>query len=76
MRIRPASEGLLVPYPGGSRTYLPAGGADVPRDRWWLRQLNRGDVVLVEDEKTPKATTTRSRRASSKAATFEGPDEG
>lgn len=76
MRIRPASEGLLVPYPGGSRTYLPAGGAEVPDgDRWWLRQLNRGDVVLVEDEPAPKATTTRSRRSSSKTTTDEA-DEG
>lgn len=76
MRIRPASDGLLVPYPGGSRIYLAAEGAEVPRDRWWLRQLNRGDVVLVEDEPAPKAATTRSRRSSPKTTTDEADDEG
>ncbi len=76
MKIRPASEGLLVPYPGGSRTYLPAEGAEVPEDRWWLRQLNRGDVVLVEDETAPKVSTTRSRRSNSKTGTDEAEDEG
>ena len=76
MRVRPASEGLLVPYPGGSRTYLPPEGAEVPKDRWWLRQLNRGDVVLVEDEPAPKAAPTRSRRSSSKTTTDEADPEG
>lgn len=51
MRIQPASKGLLVPYPGGSRTYLPAEGAEVPDgERHWLRALNRHDVILIVEE--------------------------
>lgn len=42
--------GQSVPCP--NRTLLPAEGARVPRNTWWLRRLKQGDVVeAAEPEK-------------------------
>lgn len=49
MRVKPAREGLLIPFPG-VRQYVPDEGCEVPRARYWLRWINRGDLVVVEDE--------------------------
>lgn len=48
MRVKPAP-GLKVryPYPAQKRV-LPAEGADVPEESYWLRRLQAGDVVRVE----------------------------
>jgi hypothetical protein len=46
IRIRPTSEGLLVPIIGGG--YLPAEGAEVERTNYWNRRLNDGDVELID----------------------------
>jgi hypothetical protein len=51
MFVRPAENKekpgtlLLVRYPY-NRTPLPAAGADVPEDAYWLTLLRDGDVVL------------------------------
>jgi hypothetical protein len=37
-------KGLSVPYPQ-SREHLPAEGATVPRESYWLRRVTEGDVV-------------------------------
>ncbi len=39
------TQGLSVPYPAPSREVLPAEGAEVPRDSYWLRRVSEGDVA-------------------------------
>lgn len=45
--VRPA-EGRRVRYPADPRRVLPAEGAEVPAESYWLRRLADGDIELVE----------------------------
>lgn len=47
MRVKPASPDVIVRYPH-SRQPLPAEGADVPEDNYWIRRLRSGDVVPAD----------------------------
>lgn len=51
MKVKPARDGLVIRDPH-SRQPLPAEGGNVPEDSFWVRRLNDGDVVLVEDAPT------------------------
>jgi len=46
IKVKPRKD-LKVPYPE-SRRFLPAQGADVPRNRYWIKRLKDGDVEEVE----------------------------
>lgn len=54
VKLKPAEPGLKVrmpPVPGGA-AYLPAEGATVELDTYWLHHLNDGDVVEVQEDNT------------------------
>lgn len=55
MKVKPA-EGRAVRDPA-KRTLLPADGADVTLDTFWLRRLRDGDVVEVTATTTTKTST-------------------
>ena len=56
--VKPAHQGLVLPMPGGAD--LPADGARVDvEDLFWLRRLDEGDVVIVEE---PAAVTDTSKK--------------
>lgn len=44
------------PDPAKGGTLLPSGGDYVPRNAYWQRRINDGDVVEAKPEKAPKAT--------------------
>ncbi len=48
MRVKPASENLLVRDPE-RKGHLPAEGAEVPDTEYWRRRLADGDVVAVTE---------------------------
>lgn len=49
--------GLKIPYPG-TRNFLPATGASVPRNHYWIRRLRDGDVIQVEAASPAKVEPT------------------
>lgn len=51
MRVKPADSAAVIRDPHTKRP-LPAEGAEVPEDNFWLRRLADGDVVRI-DESTP-----------------------
>src|SRR5688500_14586287 len=59
VKVKPASEGLLVRDPVTKKP-LPAEGATVQMSNYWQRRLNYGDVVTVEggDEPSPHKPET------------------
>ncbi len=61
MKVKPSREGLLVPFPG-TKSYVPDAGCEVPHKgpgaRYWLRAVNRGDLVLVKKKKTARSSST------------------
>lgn len=63
IHIRPAEEGVQVRMPDG--TVLPEEGAFVDRTTYWVRMLNRGEVILTKD--TPKSAQPKARRVSKEA---------
>jgi len=52
IKVKPA-EGLIVRDPA-TREALPAKGRSVPRNAYWLRRLNDGDVVEATAAKASK----------------------
>lgn len=64
MKVKPAREGLLVGWPGGSQPFLPAEGARVAAAHltYWQRRIMDGDVVEIEDEPEQPTPTRRGRR--------------
>ena len=49
--VKPASPDRKVRKPSQRREYLAADGETVPRDAYWLRRLQDGDVVQAEPPK-------------------------
>lgn len=45
--VVPAREGLVVIDPATQKA-IEAGGAEVPRNGYWTKRLQQGDVVIVE----------------------------
>lgn len=52
MRVKPTVEGAIIRDPV-TRLPLPAAGGEVPENSFWIRRLRAGEVVRLEDEKTP-----------------------
>lgn len=53
MRVKP-KEGLVIRFPVKPYRKLPPEGAQVPDgDTYWMRRLQDGDVVRVDEEETP-----------------------
>lgn len=55
LRVRPARAGLVVVDPD-TRNAIPAEGTEVPRSAYWIRRLQQGDVVEIQ-EPQPAAVT-------------------
>lgn len=51
MRVKPATEGALVRFPENPARLLSSEGELVPRDKFWTRRLDGGDVVIVPEPK-------------------------
>lgn len=56
MTVRPARENLLVRQPERDGDPLPAEGASVPRNAYWLARLRDEDVVVVKKTSVAKKT--------------------
>lgn len=52
--IKPAREGLIVRKPSNGRP-LPAEGAEVDWNRYWVRRLAEGSIVEAKAPAKPKA---------------------
>lgn len=52
MRVKPAAKGAIIRDPHTKRP-LPAEGADVPENSFWIRRLTAGEVVRVDDPAAP-----------------------
>ena len=52
MRVKPADPNAVIRDPHTNRP-LPAEGGDVPESTFWLRRLNAGEVVRVDESATP-----------------------
>tara|TARA_R110000803_G_scaffold162194_1_gene225793 strand:+ start:7696 stop:7938 length:243 start_codon:yes stop_codon:yes gene_type:complete len=50
IKIKPASEGLKVPFPM-SRNFLKEKGQTVEKSGYWIRRLKEGCVVICKEEK-------------------------
>lgn len=48
MRVKPTNPAAIIRDPHTKRV-LAAEGAEVPDSNFWIRRLNAGEVVLVED---------------------------
>jgi hypothetical protein len=44
--VKPAVAGTKVPFPKSSTRFLKPEGEEVPEDRYWLRRLEHGDIVV------------------------------
>ena len=64
--VKPASEGLIVRQPHRHQEPLPAHGAAVPKNAYWLRRLRDGDVV--ETTQAAMARAAKQNAASDKNA--------
>lgn len=51
MRVKPADPNTVIRDPHTKRALPPEGG-HVPEDNFWIRRLNAGEVVRVEDPVT------------------------
>ena len=60
-KIKPATAGALVPFPGHARRMLKAEGEVVAWSAWWAKRLHRGEVVEIVDAPTedPKASKAK-----------------
>lgn len=71
MRVKPAQEGALIRQPERNLIPLPAEGALVPCNQFWMRRVAAGDVERLPDEikveapEQPKEKKKRSSRSSS-----------
>lgn len=59
MFIKPARQGLNVPFPDQPRRFLSADGEDVLPTTYWIRRKNAGEVVLAQKPLTPKRSATK-----------------
>lgn len=55
MRVRPAIPGAVIRDPHTKRP-LPAEGGEVPENNFWIRRLERGEVVRCEAPAPARAT--------------------
>lgn len=66
--VKPA-EGLIVRQPHRNQMPIPAYGATVPRNSFWLRRLRDGDVVEITETAFEKAKAKALKDAEPPAAT-------
>lgn len=58
MRVKPVDPNAVIRDPHTKRP-LPAEGAEVPEDNFWVRRLIAGEVVRCEESRAPAAPTGR-----------------
>lgn len=61
IRIKPA-DGVRVRDPGHGFALVPAGGVTVELDAHWQRQIDAGDVVVVEPEPEPEPVKREAKK--------------
>lgn len=52
MKVKPADPNAVIRDPQ-TRQPLPAEGAEVPENNFWVRRLQDGDVVRIDAQRAP-----------------------
>lgn len=50
MKVK-AKNGLKVPYEGKANSYIQGEIVEVPRTNYYLRQIMRGDLIQINEDK-------------------------
>jgi hypothetical protein len=64
MRVAPRN-GKIIIDPATSRP-LPSDGDDVPKSSYWIRRLQAGDVISIEEQEAAAAKPRAQRRKRTK----------
>lgn len=67
--VKPAREGLIVRRPERNYEPIPAGGASVPNNSYYLRRLEANEIVECERPVKTKARARSASRATAKSVT-------